>query len=90
MIYLLILIYLILLPGTMIVMLYKIINKLDKMKTIEKQTQTKSVLKRRKHTNIKASSYNNVFAGRYDEYKNNKGLYEPQTPHKGVKLEKEV
>lgn len=90
MIYLLILVYMILLPGIMLIMLYKIINELEEIKKEPKQTSTKSVLSRRKHTNIKASDYNNVFAGRYDEYKNNKGLYEPQTPRKGVKIEKEV
>ena len=89
MIYLLILVYMILLPGIMLIMLYKIINELEEIKKEPKQT-IKSVLSRRKHTNIKASNYSNVFAGRYDEYKNNKGLYEPQTPYKGVKIKKEV
>lgn len=90
MIYLLILIYMILLPATILVMLYNIINELDKIKTEPKQTQIKSVLKRRKHTNIKASNYANTFNKRYEDYTNNKGLYEPQTPHRGVKIEKEV
>lgn len=95
MIYLFILVYLILVPGTMLVMLYQIINKLEEIKKEPKQTTTKSVLSRRKHKNIKASNYDNVFSSRnktkaYEDYKTNKGLYEPVTPHKGVKIKKEV
>ena len=95
MIYLLILIYMILLPGTLLVMLYKILNKLEMIE--EKQTQinttkSKSVLSRRKHTNIGKNDYLKSFSNReaYSDYKTNKGLYEPVTPHKGVKIEKEV
>lgn len=95
MIYLFILIYLILVPGTMLVMLYQIINKLEEIKKEPKQTTTKSVLSRRKHKNIKASNYDNVYSSRnktkaYEDYTTNKGLYEPVTPHKGVKIKKEV
>lgn len=96
MIYLFILIYLILVPGTMLIMLYQIINKLEEIKKEPKQTTTKSVLSKRKHTNIKASNYDNVFSSRsktnkaYEDYTTNKGLYEPVTPHKGVKIKKEV
>lgn len=95
MIVLLILIYMILLPGTLIVMLYKILNKLEMIE--EKQTQinttkSKSVLSRRKHTNVGKNDYSKSFNNReaYSDYKTNKGLYEPVTPHKGVKIEKEV
>lgn len=98
MLYLFILIYLILIPATMLIMLYKIINKLEEIKKETKQTTIKSVLSRRKHKNIKPSDYSSVFTKRnkyeedkYGEYRNNKGLYEPQTPRKsGVKLKKEV
>lgn len=96
MIYLFILIYLILVPGTMLIMLYQIINKLEEIKKEPKQTTTKSVLSKRKHTNIKASNYDSVFSSRnktnkaYKDYTTNKGLYEPVTPHKGVKIKKEV
>lgn len=96
MIYLFILIYLILVPGTILIMLYQIINKLEEIKKEPKQTSTKSILSKRKHTNIKASNYGNVFSSRnktnkaYEDYTTNKGLYEPVTPHKGVKIKKEV
>ena len=96
MIYLLILIYMLLLPGTILIMLCKIINELEEIKKETKQEKAKSILSKRKHTNIKASDYSSVFTSRnktskaYEEYKTNKGLYEPVTPHKGVKIKKEV
>lgn len=95
MIYLLILVYMILVPGTMLIMLYQIINKLEEIKKEEPRKANKSILSKRTHTNIKASNYKNVFSSRnnnkaYEDYKTNKGLYEPVTPHKGVTIKKEV
>lgn len=91
MIYLLILIYMILLPGTILVMLFKITNKLEKMGKQPNKAKKENVMKKRRHTNIKLNDYSKMFNSRYDSYKNNKGLYEPQTPHKtGVNLKKEV
>lgn len=41
----------------------------------------------RKHATIKTSNYNNSFGNRgYDQFKNKNGLYEPQTPKKGIEL----
>lgn len=95
MIYLLIVIYMLLLPTTILAMLYTIITMLEKMQEEqEEQTKTgnKSVLSKRRHTNIKKSDYANVFNNRnkYKDYETNKGLYEPVTPHKGVAIKKEV
>lgn len=95
MIYLLIVIYMLLLPITILAMLYTIITMLEKMQDRqEEQTKTgnKSVLSKRRHTNIKKSDYANVFNNRnkYKDYETNKGLYEPVTPHKGVAIKKEV
>ena len=94
MIYLLIVIYMLLLPITILAMLYTIITMLEKMQEQQEETKTsnKSVLSKRRHTNIKKSDYANVFNNRnkYKDYETNKGLYEPVTPHKGVAIKKEV
>ena len=73
MIYLLIVIYMLLLPITILAMLYTIITMLEKMQDRqEEQTKTgnKSVLSKRRHTNIKKSDYANVFNNRnkYKDY----------------------
>lgn len=96
MLLLLILIYLIILPGTILAMLYAIINKLETL--IEKKEQPepkhKSVLKKRTHTNIGRSNYNNVFNKRndiqgYKKYTTDEGLYQPVMPHKpGINISK--
>ena len=83
-----------LLPITILAMLYTIITMLEKMQEQQEETKTgnKSVLSKRRHTNIKKSDYANVFNNRnkYKDYETNKGLYEPVTPHKGVAIKKEV
>ena len=90
MIYLFFIIYFIILPTVILIALYKIADKLENIKG-ENKNNNQSVLAKRKHTSIKPSNYNNVFANRksYKEYENEKGLYEPITPHKpGVKIKK--
>lgn len=94
MLYILILIYMIIFPATVILMLMKILDIVEELSNNEKtRTNNKSILSKRQHTNIGSSNYSSVFNKRntikynYDEYKNNKGLYEPVTPHKpGVKI----
>lgn len=47
---------------------------------------------KRNHSNINPVSFNNPIQPRknlYDEYKNEKGLYEPVTPRKGIKIEED-
>lgn len=94
--FILILIYMIMFPITVILMLMKILDIVeDVSKSKNTNKDNKTILAKRKHTNIGSSNYNNVFNKRsevkynYDDYKNNKGLYEPVTPHKpGVKIHK--
>lgn len=90
MIYLLILVYMIIFPITTIVMLYKILDKLEKEKANIKQTNSK----RKSHPSIAKASYVSPLAGRrnipaYDKYKNKDGLYEPVKPKSGVEIKKE-
>lgn len=93
--FILILIYMIMFPLTVILMLMKILDIVEEMNKNKDINNNKSVLAKRKHTNIGSSNYNSVFNKRdnvkynYDDYKNTKGLYEPVTPHKpGVKVHK--
>ena len=94
MLYVLIVAYMIILPLTLILLLVKILDIVEDIsKNKFTKTENKSVLARRKHTNIGPSNYSNVFNKRnaynYDKYKNNEGLYQPVTPHKpGVKIQK--
>ena len=83
-------------PLTVILMLMKILDIVEDIsKNKDISNNNKSVLIKRKHMNIGSNNYNSVFNKRnsikynYDNYKNNKGLYEPVTPHKpGVKIHK--
>ncbi len=89
MIYLLILVYMIIFPVTTIVMLYKILDKLEKEKANIGRTDNK----RKTHPGIAKTSYTSPLAGRrsvpgYEQYKNKSGLYEPITPSNGIKIKK--
>lgn len=93
MLYILILIYMIIFPAIVLLMLMKILDIVEDLSNNEKAKTNKNILSKRQHTNIGSSNYSNVFNKRnaikynYDKYKNNKGLYEPVTPHKpGVKI----
>lgn len=47
---------------------------------------------KRNHSNINPVSFSTPIQSRknlYDEYKNEKGLYEPVTPRKGIKIEED-
>lgn len=47
---------------------------------------------RRNHSNINPVSFNNPIQARknlYDDYKNEKGLYEPVTPRKGIEIKED-
>ena len=84
----LIIIYMFILPTTLILFLWKILNKVEELKDlIEVQKETKKI---RTHKPIEKSNFDNAFGGRkaYEIYKNKNGLYEPVTPSKGIKLEK--
>ena len=87
MIYLFMVIYMIILPILYITLLYKILNKLDKIKN-ENVKESKIT---RTHPTIEKSNYNNAFGGRkaYEIYKNKDGLYEPVQPSRGIKIKKE-
>jgi len=86
MLYLLMFVYMILLPITLIAFLWKILDKLERFDK-RKETEPRAL---RKHPSIEKSNYDNVFGGRkaYEVYKNKQGLYEPVTPSRGVKIEK--
>ena len=84
----LMIIYMFILPTTLIVFLWKILNTVEDIKeTIELQKETRKV---RTHKPIEKSNFDNAFGGRkaYEIYKNTNGLYEPVTPSKGIKIEK--
>ena len=93
MIYFLIIVYMFLIPATVIFCLMKIIDILCELKQeqMEKPKES-SIQKRRTHKKIALSDYGNSFNKRinntydYSEYKNTKGLYEPVQPHRGIKL----
>lgn len=90
MIYILILVYLIILPITILMMLYRILEQLENKNNV--QEQNISVIAKRNRHNIQTNDYNNVFNNRteYQDYQNKKGLYEPiLKPHKpGKRIEK--
>ncbi len=92
MIYILILVYLIILPITILTMLYKILYQLENKNNVQEQKMS-VIARRNRHNNIQTNDYNNVFNNRteYQDYQNKKGLYEPiLKPHKpGKKIEKE-
>lgn len=94
MIYFLIIVYMILLPATVIYCLIKILDILCELKKEQEEKpkeKESSIQKRRTHKKIALSDYGNSFNKRtntydYSEYRNQKGLYEPVQPHKGIKL----
>lgn len=72
---------------TMIIVYYLLIQK-NKNELSGKKDNQKA--KMRQHTIVKTSNYDNSYGNRgYSIYKNKNGLYEPQTPHKGIDLKKE-
>ena len=91
MIYFLIILYMFLIPATVIFSLMKIIDILELKQKQEEKPKESSIQKRRAHKKIALSDYGNSFNKRtntydYSEYKNKKGLYEPVQPHRGIKL----
>lgn len=91
MIYFLIILYMFLIPATIIFCLIKIIDILELKQKQEEKPKESSIQKRRTHKKIALSDYGNSFSKRtntydYSEYKNKKGLYEPVQPHRGIKL----
>lgn len=93
MIYAFIIIYMLLFPVTVLLLLLKILDLVEKLKnenknTIEeKETKTQTT---RKHYTIGQSKFDNAFGGRkaYEIYKNTNGLYEPITPSRGIPIKK--
>lgn len=91
--FILIFVYMILLPLSVIIMLIKIREDIEKLQESKEVKPNKNrIAERRRHTSIGTANYNSVFnrrdnAKEYDIYKNNNKLYEPVTPHKpGVKI----
>lgn len=80
-------VYMLLLPITIITLLLRILDYVEKLNKKE-NTETRAI---RKHATIEKSNYDNAFGGRkaYEIYKNRDGLYEPITPSKGIKIKKE-
>lgn len=83
---LIIIVYMFLLPITLIAFLWKILDQIEDLKETKKQ----EIVTKRTHPTMQKSNYDNAFGGRkaYEIYKNKDGLYEPITPSKGIKLEK--
>ena len=82
-----IMIYMFLLPGAIIIMLYKIISSLEDLKESNEEIKSKQM---RTHPKIN-KSYDNAFGGKatgYELYMNKNGLYEPIKPSKGIELKK--
>lgn len=97
MIYFLIIVYMFLLPVTVIYCLLKILDIVENLErqisetNLSKNNSETNIRKRRTHKKIAISDYGNAFSKRntvydYSEYKNQKGLYEPVKPKKGIKL----
>ncbi len=89
MIYFLIFVYMLLLPITLLAMLWKILDKLDK----EAQQPEPAKVQRKTHPAVGKVSYASPLAGRrttsaYDKYKNKDGLYEPVMPKNGIEIKK--
>lgn len=73
-----------------LLMLQKEIEHLNK-KIDNKENKIRKSFKRN-HSNINPVNFSNPIQARknlYDEYKNEKGLYEPVTPRKGIKIEED-
>lgn len=87
MFYILMFIYLVLLPIAILALLITILEKLQDMQNDKKIDNQIT----RKHPTIQKSNYDNAFGGRkaYEIYKNADGLYEPVKPSKGIELRKE-
>jgi len=88
MIYFFIIIYMLLLPITIITFLWTILDKVENLKSEPAKEEVKI---HRKHLSIGQSDFDNAFGGRkaYSMFKNQNGLYEPVTPSKGIPLKKE-
>ena len=70
---------------------WEIIKQLNEKINQENEFNKKTF--KREHTKINPVSFSNPIQGRknlYKEYENEKGLYEPVIPTKGVKIKKEV
>lgn len=86
--------YVILLLIALILFMIQI--KLDKLNDKISQennedNKTNKVFKRN-HSNINPVSFSNPIQARknlYDDYKNEKGLYEPVTPRKGIEIKED-
>lgn len=76
-----------------IFLIWKEINLLnEKISQLNIQGNKSTNILKRNHSNINPVSFNNPIQSRknlYDEYKNEKGLYEPVTPRKGLKIEED-
>ena len=85
MLYIFIIVYMLLLPITIITFLWKILDKVE-----DKKVEPQENKKVRRHITVGESAFENVFGGRkaYEIYKNKDGLYEPITPSRGIQIKK--
>lgn len=90
MIYFGIIVYMFLLPVTLIAMLWKILDTVENLRNEIKQEEKEESKRTRKHLSIGQSDFDNAFGGRkaYSMFKNQNGLYEPVTPSKGIEIKK--
>ncbi len=91
MIYLLIFVYMLAFPIFIMVLLCRILDKLENQKDIQEMKQ--SNIQRKSHPSVGKVNYKSPLSGRqsilaYDKYKNTDGLYEPVKPNNGIPIKK--
>lgn len=90
MIYFIIIVYMLLLPVTIIAMLWKILDTVEKLRKENRQEENEEAKRKRKHLSVGQSDFDNAFGGRkaYSMFKNQNGLYEPVIPSRGIEIKK--
>ena len=76
-----------------IYLIWKALNLLkDKISQENDEGNKTNKIFKRNHSNINPVSFSNPIQARknlYDDYKNEKGLYEPVTPRKGIEIKED-
>lgn len=88
MIYFCIIVYMFILPASILAFLWKILDGIETLK--EQPKEEEKTEPARKHFSVGKSDFDNAFGGRkaYSMFKNTNGLYEPVTPSKGIPIKK--
>lgn len=88
--YFFIIVYMLLLPVTIIAMLWKILDTVEELREENSKENKEESKPKRKHLSVGQSDFDNAFGGRkaYSMFKNQNGLYEPVTPSKGIEIKK--